>query len=125
MVEEKQSRFGIKEEKLLAMRESNAPYGVVVDPVPVTAGEEVTVLYYGLLSDSGADQVWLHTGYGNAHQWQQVHDYRMEHTGRGWVKTFPAEGPGQLNFCFKDSASNWDNNSGVNWTYQVHSGGRI
>jgi large subunit ribosomal protein L9 len=25
----------------------------------------------------------------------------------------------QLNFCFKDSMENWDNNDGVNWTYRI------
>ncbi|MHB1127838.1 MAG: carbohydrate-binding protein [Bacillota bacterium] len=125
MVEEKQSRFGRKEEKLLAMRETNEPSGVVVDPIPITFGEEITVLYYGLLDDAGADQVWLRTGYGDAHRWQGIYDYRMDHTDRGWVKTFHVEGNGPLNFCFKDSASNWDNNSGVNWMLQVHSGARV
>nr|WP_236995025.1 carbohydrate-binding protein [Heliomicrobium modesticaldum] len=27
-----------------------------------------------------------------------------------------------VHFCFHDSAHNWDNNNGLNWTIQVHNG---
>ncbi|HHX95247.1 MAG TPA: carbohydrate-binding protein, partial [Clostridia bacterium] len=30
------------------MRDAMYPGGVVVDPVPITAGEEITILYNGL-----------------------------------------------------------------------------
>ncbi|MBC7335590.1 MAG: carbohydrate-binding protein [Clostridia bacterium] len=96
--------------------------GVAVDPVPLTAGEEVTVLYQGLLAEKGAEQVWLHVGYGPADRWENVTDYAMEKTGWGWVKKLRVEDAGRFNFCFHDNANNWDNNGGLNWSYEVHHG---
>jgi len=118
----KHSRFGEPSWRLENMHEADYPGGVTVDPVPITVGEEVTILYNGLLAQSGADQVYLHCGYGSADAWTDVKDYKMEKTDRGWVKKFKVENPTRLNFCFKDSASNWDNNNGINWSFEIHNG---
>jgi len=121
----KRSRFGEPSERLAAMREADYPGGVVVDPVPITAGEEVTILYNGLLAQSGADQVYLHCGYGNADAWSDIRDYKMEKTERGWVKKIKVDNMSRLNICFKDSASNWDNNNGINWSFEIHHGEKV
>ncbi len=118
-----ETNFG-EEGRLKEMHKYQFPDGVVVDPTPITAGEEITVLYNGLLSQSGADQVYLHVGYGGARQWQSVSDMRMSRTGWGWVKTLEMPDDSRFNFCFKDSANNWDNNNGVNWSYEIHNGNR-
>ena len=96
--------------------------GVSVAPTPITYGDHVTVIYNGLLADQGADQVWLHAGYGGHLDWQNISDYPMLSTGRGWERTFQVTNDTRLNFCFKDSASNWDNNTGINWSMEVHNG---
>jgi len=75
---------------------------------------DVTIVYNGLLDNSGASQVYLRTGQGN--RWENVYDHRMERTSAGWEKTIQMEG-NDINFCFKDSASNWDNNNGQNWSF--------
>lgn len=124
MGDKKRSRF-INDDKTRwqQMRAAEYPGGVVVDPVPITSGSEVTVLYHGLLRNDGADQVWLRTGYGDSRNWQDVSDHRMEYTDYGFVKTFKVENSSRLNFCFKDSANNWDNNNGLNWSFEIHNGG--
>ncbi|MDN5347156.1 MAG: hypothetical protein PWP65_720 [Clostridia bacterium] len=123
MGDRKRSRFlSENETRLQEMRAAEYPGGVVVDPVPITRDEEVTVLYYGLLSQAGADQIWMRVGYGDADRWENIYDYRMEKTGYGWVKNIRAEGSGRLNICFKDSANNWDNNNGLNWSFEIHDG---
>ncbi len=33
----------------------------------------------------------------------------------GFTANVPVEGMEEINFCFVDSAGNWDNNSGWNW----------
>jgi hypothetical protein len=43
--------------------------GVIATPVPITAGGSVHIIYSGLLSESGADRVYLHTGYGPSYKW--------------------------------------------------------
>lgn len=118
----KHSRFGGSDERLANMRDAMYPGGLVVDPVPITTGEEITILYNGLLSNSGADQVYLHYGYGTAQAWSGVKDVKMEKTERGWVKKFTVDDSSRLNLCFKDSANNWDNNNGINWSFEIHDG---
>ncbi len=109
--------------RLKDMHDAQYPGGVVVDPVPITAGEEIVVFYNGLLSQSGADTVYLHCGFGDADNWNGVQDLRMAKTGWGFVKTLKVPNVGtRFNFCFRDPANNWDNNNGKNWSYEVHNG---
>lgn len=119
------TRFGTGEARLKAMSEANYPNGVVVDPAPITAGQEVTIFYNGLLDQSGAGDVYLHYGFGLEQDWYEVYDTRMERTGWGWVSNITVQNyEGRLNFCFKDGADHWDNNNGANWSFQIHDGSR-
>lgn len=125
MTDHRRSNFDDGEMRLLNMRQAGYPDGVVVDPTPITLGEEITVLYYGLLEQSGADQVWMHYGYGPANNWHDIMDARMERTPRGFAKKLTINDASRLNFCFKDSANNWDNNNGLNWSFEIHNGGTV
>lgn len=109
--------------RLKEMHDAQFPGGVVVDPTPITAGQDVVVFYNGLLAQSGAQEVYLHCGFGKDDKWNAVSDERMAKTGFGYVKalTMPQTHT-QFNFCFRDNAMNWDNNSGRDWAYQVHNG---
>ncbi len=115
------SRYGDREMKLKSMREANNPDGVAVDPIPATAGDEVTVLYYGMLS-RGAKQMFLHYGYGGSDSWQKISDMKMDRTDRGWVKNIQLNDTSRFNFCFHDENNNWDNNNGLNWSMEIHRG---
>ncbi|AFV11261.1 hypothetical protein Tph_c10380 [Thermacetogenium phaeum DSM 12270] len=93
--------------------------GFTISPVPSKVGEKCKIRYHGLLATSGADQVWLRTGYGTG-PWQNIYDYRMNKVGPNeWEQTVEITREGQFNFCFKDSANNWDNNNGLNWSYTI------
>lgn len=116
------SNFGTGEARYQAMAEADYPGGVVVDPTPITSGEEITILYHGPLATEGAGQVYLHLGYGDPRSWEDVRDLRMSRTGWGWVKTLEVTGRGHLNFCFRDDRGRWDNNEGRNWSYLIHEG---
>ncbi|PKM83290.1 MAG: carbohydrate-binding protein [Firmicutes bacterium HGW-Firmicutes-14] len=96
--------------------------GVNVYPTPITLGEQINVIYDGLLFNSGAQEIYLHTGYGVHDRWQDVRDMKMLRTGRGWEQTFQVTEPSRINFCFRDNAGNWDNNSGHNWSFEIHDG---
>lgn len=88
---------------------------VTVSPVPPKRGV-VRVVYNGLLSSSGAQDVYIRTGYGNTNNWQEIYDYKMSQTPEGWEQILHLNRSNYLNFCFKDGADHWDNNSGQNWT---------
>ncbi|ACV61695.1 hypothetical protein Dtox_0786 [Desulfofarcimen acetoxidans DSM 771] len=116
------SRYGEGVGRLKVMHDADYPGGVSVDPTPITAGQKTYILYNGLLAKSGAHEVYLHMGYGDAGKWHGVKEVRMEHTGWGFAKEFEAPFDNNLNFCFRDNANNWDNNNGYNWTFQIHNG---
>lgn len=122
MVDMKHTVFRDNDQKLQQMNMAGTDAGITVDPMPITAGQQVTILYNGLLADSGADQVYLHMGYGLSNIWNNVQTVRMSHTGYGWEKSVSVTDTSRLNICFKDSANNWDNNNGVNWSFEIHNG---
>ncbi|GAB6098912.1 hypothetical protein JCM16358_07910 [Halanaerocella petrolearia] len=95
---------------------------VNLDPSPIYSGDTVTISYKGLLAKSGADQVYLHCGTSTGdNQWQNVNDIKMDKSDDGyWRAQTKVPTGNNLNFCFKDSANNWDNNSGHNWSQKIN-----
>jgi hypothetical protein len=93
--------------------------GITAEPYPAGVGDRVHIRYSGLLSQAGADKIFLHMGYGD--QWADTKDYEMEHTEQGWEADIKVYRGGRMYFCFKDRADNWDNNQGHNWSYQIDS----
>ena len=101
--------------------------GVYVSPTPITAGENVSIKYNGLLAKSGAEQLTLRMGYGHA-EWNGINDILMskieDQTFEAKIK-IPIEECSRLQFCFVDNAGNWDNNTGKNWSYEIHCGEQV
>ncbi|MCR4401432.1 MAG: carbohydrate-binding protein [Firmicutes bacterium] len=98
--------------------------GVYVSPTPITAGESVSVKYSGLLAKAGAEQVYLHMGYGVG-TWNSVVDVPMTKVEPGTFEArvdLPLEETSRFHFCFRDNAGNWDNNNGRDWSYEIHNG---
>lgn len=91
--------------------------GVVLKPNVIAKGEDATVLYNGLLYNSGADSVYMHTGFGNT--WKNQKDIPMRRTNEGFEAEIPITLADNLNMVFKDSANNWDNNNARNYTFEV------
>jgi hypothetical protein len=94
-----------------------ANQGIHINPLPQREGDKCRINYEGLLKKSGADQVYLHCGYG--HDWDYTKDIPMFNTQTGAVCELTMEHDGMFNFCFKDSADHWDNNSGQNWKVPI------
>ncbi len=114
-----------KEARKKARSVSELEGGVTIAPVPVTLGEDITIKYQGLLAQAGAEAIYLHMGYGPADKWQYVTDLSLEKTNGSWEITFEVKDESRLNFCFTDNAGHWDNNAGVNWSLEIHTGKRI
>lgn len=91
--------------------------GIYVKPLQVTVGDNIKISYDGLLAKSGANEVYAHIGYGN--KWSSSKDYKMIKTNTGFETSIPVTNAETLNICFKDSINNWDNNSGMNYTFEV------
>ena len=90
---------------------------ISLEPGKPSRGQNVTVEYRGLLAQSGADSVWMHYGFDG---WNKIQDVQMRRTGQGSFScTALVQGSKEMNFCFKDSANNWDNNNGYNWSILI------
>ena len=90
---------------------------IFVEPSVAHRGETIKVNYSGLLKSSGATSIFLHYGFD---QWHTPETLRMDKNEDGSFRAdIPAQGDREVNFCFKDSAGNWDNNNGVNWSISV------
>ena len=91
--------------------------GVLINPSVPSAGDKVKIAYDGLLSKSGATHVFAHIGYGS--RWENLQDVPMMKTGTGFETTIPVMKSDCLNVAFKDCANHWDNNSGMNYSFDV------
>ncbi|NPV71665.1 MAG: carbohydrate-binding protein [Firmicutes bacterium] len=92
---------------------------VWVRPVPAVKNQKAEMGYKGLLANSGADAVWAHVGFDG---WKNIHTIPMMKRGDGsFTCDITCQGDRQMNFCFKDSANHWDNNSGWNWSCDIKS----
>lgn len=91
--------------------------GVEISQDPVGVNHDVQITYAGLLKSSGADRVCLHCGIDG---WKNPKDQMMTRNPDGtFGATIKASAAHEVNFCFKDSANNWDNNNGWNWRIRV------
>jgi len=76
------------------------------------------VLYSGILAKSGSKEIYAVIGYGDNFNWENVQEYPMHKlSGEQYELIFPVTRSGEINMAFKDSADNWDNNSGRNFTF--------
>lgn len=91
--------------------------GVSISPAIPSAGDNIKINYDGLLSKNGANHIYAHIGFGE--KWSSLSDVKMTKTPMGFEATISVLPSDTLNVCFKDCASNWDNNSGTNYTFDI------
>lgn len=85
----------------------------------IKKGDKTSVRYNGVLTNSGAEKVYLHYGYDG---WQSPETVPMRRDSFGNFTTeIKVNGNSEMNFCFKDNANNWDNNNGANWKVEIES----
>lgn len=83
-----------------------------------TFGDKVRLTYDGLLAKSGANEVFAVVGFGDNKSWRNISTYPMNSTSqRLFELSIPAQDREQIHVAFKDSADNWDNNSGRNYSF--------
>lgn len=95
--------------------------GIIIKPNVINEGDRVSIVYRGLLSQSGADSVYAHIGFGDGPNWQYTSFVKMDSTSEGFETTVKVNQQSNLNIAFKDSANNWDNNNGNNYVFNVQS----
>jgi hypothetical protein len=79
---------------------------------------QARINYNGLLAKSGAQQVYGVYGFGSNQNWENVSTIPLSKSDDGvFYSIIPVEQGKNLNLAFKDPADNWDNNSGMNYTF--------
>lgn len=91
--------------------------GVFIEKSDLVQGKTAKLKYSGLLYKHGAEEVYVHLGFGLL--WEGLREIKMTRTEDGFEAEIPLEFADTLNFCFRDNAYNWDNNSYQNYSYEV------
>ncbi len=91
--------------------------GVTISKTSLYPGDKVTISYDGLLTKNGADQVFIHLGYGDL--WDEKEFIPMENEGGIFKGSFSIKASDTLNMAFKDAVGNWDNNSNNNYSFKI------
>lgn len=100
------SKYGIQ---------SYSKAGVTFEKLSETQGK---INYSGLLAKSGAQEVHGVYGFGSNQNWEAVTTLDLKKEGGDTFQAIiPVEQGKNINIAFKDSADNWDNNSGMNYTF--------
>ncbi len=100
------SRFGIQ---------SYSKAGVTFEKLSET---QAKINYSGLLAKSGAQEISGVYGFGSNQTWEDVSQLTMNKESEGsFSAVIPVEQGKNVNLAFKDSVENWDNNSGMNYTF--------
>ncbi len=92
--------------------------GVTLSPAVPSQGDKAKIIYDGWLSKNGASTIYAHVGFGE--EWDNISDFEMKKTKTSFEAIIPVLKSDTLNVCFKDSAENWDNNSGLNYNFEVN-----
>ena len=98
---------------------TNIDSNISIELPEVKRGEKASVSYNGVLTNSGSEKVFLHYGFDGWHDTDTV-PMKKDHNGT-FSTEVRVEGKNELEFCFKDSANNWDNNNGSNWKIEINS----
>lgn len=91
--------------------------GILLNDSSLYEGQTTKITYSGLLADKGANEVFIHLGYGLL--WENLSEIKMTKNGDAFEADIPLLMADSINFCFRDNANNWDNNSYQNYSYEV------
>ena len=85
----------------------------------LVANSTVKISYTGKLFQDGADEIFIHYGFGLS--WDNLADVKMEKTELGFQAEIELDDSDSLSFCFNDGQGNWDNNNNQNYTFAIES----
>lgn len=91
--------------------------GVVLSKKTLYSGDTVKLTYNGLLAKSGAENIYLHIGFGD--DWENKAFIPMQNINGEFCTDINVLEGKKFGVCFKDTAENWDNNSGENYVFKI------
>ncbi len=99
------------------MIDSYSEKGIIANQISLDEGHNLSITYDGLLHRAGADAIFAYYGYGT--RWTNKNTVKMLKTDDGFRANITVPKTGTINMVFKDSANNWDNNMGKNYSFDV------
>ena len=78
---------------------------------------KVKISYVGKLFQENSSEVYLHYGFGS--NWDNVNEIKMEKTELGFQAEIELLSSDTLNFCFRNSNNEWDNNENANYIFPI------
>ena len=91
---------------------------VYFDTDTLVEGRTAKLIYKGSLAASGAEEIYVHYGYGLL--WENLQETKLEKVADDTFEaSITLNGTDSINFCFRDANNNWDNNSAQNYSYPV------
>lgn len=85
----------------------------------ITATDDsFTISYNGILAQQGASNINLLVGYGDVNNWTNVTSYNMTKTqDQTFEVKISRPTNTNIHLAFNDTADNWDNNNGQNYSF--------
>ena len=90
---------------------------VFINSADLYQGKTAKIIYNGPLSKANSEEIYIHLGFGL--MWDNLTEIKMQKTSEGFIAEVPMAKADTLNFCFRDSKNNWDNNAAQNYSYAV------
>ncbi|WP_242855865.1 carbohydrate-binding protein [Ruminiclostridium josui] len=81
------------------------------------SGDKIILKYNGLLCQDGAENIYAHVGFGE--NWENKYFVTMAKENGEFIAEIDIKDGKTCGICFKDSADNWDNNSGENYVFTI------
>ncbi len=91
--------------------------GVFLSKKKLYSGDKVILKYDGLLSQAGAEDIYVHVGFGES--WDDRYFVTMTKENSSFMAEIDIKDGKSCGICFKDAADNWDNNSGENYVFTI------
>lgn len=84
-----------------------------------TLSEGITtkIVYKGKLYEEGAEDIYMHFGYGLL--WENLQEIKLDKYQDYYQADITLANIGDINFCFRDANNNWDNNEGQNYSATI------
>lgn len=77
----------------------------------------VKISYTGKFFENDSDEVFIHYGFGK--DWDNLSEVKMEKTELGFQTEISLLESDTFNFCFRNSANEWDNNNSENYIFEL------
>lgn len=78
---------------------------------------DIKISYTGFLFQNNSEEVYLHYGFNE--DWKDVNEIKMEKTDLGFQAELHLSEYQILNFCFRNSNNEWDNNQNYNYSFPI------